>query len=94
MQDIQNLRQQLKEEGFVHIFEWKDALNTEYDEHAHKGAVTIYILEGGLTFYFDNEEILLNEGERFDVPVGRSHRALVGSRGCHYLVGEMIHGDS
>lgn len=94
MKDIQDLKQQLTEEGFVHIFEWNDTPNTVYEEHSHKGAVAMYILKGGLTFYFEDKEILLNEGERFDVPVGRSHRALVGPRGCHYLVGEMIHGDS
>lgn len=94
MKDIPSLKQQLTEEGFVHIFEWKDLPNTVYEEHLHKGAVTMYLLEGGLTLNLGNEEILLKEGDRFDVPIGKNHKALVSPQGCHYLVGEMIRGDS
>ncbi len=88
------LKQKLADEGFVHIFEWKDAPNTEYEAHAHQGAVSMYILEGGITFWFESEEIELKQGDRFDVPLGKEHTAKVGPSGCTFLVGEMIEGDS
>jgi quercetin dioxygenase-like cupin family protein len=87
-------KQKLEDEGFLHIFEWYDEPGTEYPAHAHKGAVSMYILEGGLTFWFGDEEIVLKEGDRFDAPVGKEHTAKVGSQGCRFLVGEMIEGDS
>ena len=88
------LKQKLKDEGFPHVYEWHDEPGTEYPEHAHQGAVSMYILEGGLTFWFGSEEITLNQGDRFEVPVGKEHIAKVGDSGCTFLVGEMIEGDS
>lgn len=94
MKDVEQLKQTLKDEGFLHIFEWKDGPDTEYEAHAHKGEVAIYILDGGLTFWFGEEEKNLMKGDRFDVPVGKEHKAKVGPQGCHFLVGEMIEGDT
>lgn len=84
----------LQDEGFAHIYEWSDEPGTEYPAHSHKGAVSMYILKGGIVFWFGTEEIALNEGDRFDAPVGIEHTAKVGSDGCTFLVGEMIEGDS
>lgn len=88
------LKKKLAEEGFSHIFEWHDEPGTEYPAHAHRGAVSMYILKGGLTFWFGREERILKEGDRFDVPIGKEHTARVGEEGCTFLVGEMIEGDS
>jgi len=33
-------------------------------------------------------------GERFDVPIGTKHSAVVGPEGCDWVVGEEIEGDS
>lgn len=92
--NIDTLKTQLAHEGFLHIYEWKDDPHTEYPAHAHQGAVSMYILGGGLTFWFEAEEIVLKAGDRFDVPIGRVHTAKIGASGCHFLVGEMIEGDS
>jgi quercetin dioxygenase-like cupin family protein len=92
--DKELLRKKLAEEGFPHIYEWHDEPGVEYPAHAHKGAVSMYILEGSLTFWFGVEEQILKEGDRFDVPVGKEHTAKVGEQGCTFLVGEMIEGDS
>ena len=88
------LKQTLVDEGFVHIYEWRDEPDTEYPAHAHQGAVSMYILEGGITFWFEGEEIELKQGDRFDAPLGKEHTAKVGSGGCTFLVGEMIEGYS
>ncbi len=87
-----SLTQRLKEKGFPHVCEWYDKPGTEYPAHAHKGPVSMYILKGGLTFWFGDEEVILKEGDHFDVPVGREHTAEVGRLGCTFLVGEMIEG--
>ncbi len=81
---------------FSHVYEWSDIPNTEYPEHFHKGKVSMYIVQGRVTFFFpENKEIkTITTGERFDVPVGVAHTAKVGEEGCDYIVGEMIEGDS
>mgnify|MGYP001403086634 CR=1 FL=1 len=92
--DKELLKKKLTEEGFPHVYEWHDEPDVEYPAHAHKGAVSMYILEGGLTFWFGQEEKVLKEGDRFDVPVCKEHTAKIGEYGCTFLVGEMIEGDS
>lgn len=89
------MKELFSQEGFTHVFEWQDAPNTSYDEHAHQDRVSIYIIEGSVTFLFeDGSAKEVKQGERFDVPPGLKHTALVGEEGCEYIVGEMIKGDS
>ncbi len=94
MENVEALKEKLVQEGFVHVFEWKDAPGTLYPAHKHKDRVAMYILEGGLTFNFDGEKIMLKKGDRFDAPPDKEHTAVVGPDGCHFLVGEMTDGDS
>jgi quercetin dioxygenase-like cupin family protein len=86
-------RDQLKKEGFTHIYEWTDAPHTTYPEHAHKGKVSLFVMRGEVTF-LGGIEHTVREGERFDVPVGAAHTALVGLEGWDVIVGEEIEGDS
>lgn len=92
--DTALVKQEMKERGFVHIFDWKDEPDTEYPAHEHQGPVTLYIVEGSLTFVFGDETVDLSAGRWYDVPPGVEHTALVGPEGCTYVVGEMIEGDS
>ncbi len=94
MPDKETLKKKLEEEGFPYVYEWHDELGTKYPAHAHKDKVSMYILSGGLTFYFGQEVIELKAGDRFDVPPEKEHSAVVGAEGCDFLVGEMIEGDS
>jgi len=94
MVDKNLLKQQLEKDGFKHIYEWKDEAGTNYPPHKHKDKVTLYIVDGGLTFYFDKQAVEVKKGERFNVPPGKEHTAKVGPDGCFYVVGEMIEGDS
>lgn len=81
---------------FPHVYEWKDEAGTIYKDHAHKGKVSIFVVEGGVTFTFSEtgETKTINAGERFDVPAGVHHTAIVSKNGCSYIIGEMIDGDS
>ena len=90
-----NPKEILQSEGFVHVYEWHDEPNIEYPKHSHSGKVSIFIENGDVTFSFsDGVTYMVQSGERFDVPVGIEHTAVVGLNGCDYIVGEMIEGDS
>lgn len=85
----------LKSEGFRYIYEWHDEPHVEYPAHTHKGKVSLFIGNGDITFQFSDGLVhTVRKGQRFDVPVGVSHTAMVGEIGCDYVVGEMIEGDS
>ncbi len=87
------LKKVLKTEGFSVVYEWTDAPNKIYENHKHQGKVSFYVLRGSVTFSGDIN-ITVNSGERFDVPVGVVHSAVVGNEGCEWVVGEEIEGDS
>lgn len=84
----------LEQEGFPSVYEWQDAPGTVYDEHAHQGKVTLYVTDGSITFDFEGTKKEVVAGERFDVPVGKKHSAVVGPKGWIVIVGEEIEGDS
>ena len=84
----------LEKEGFPHVYEWQDKPGTVYPEHSHQDKVTIFITEGSLELTILGETRELKTGDRFDVPPGIPHSAVVGPQGCQYVVGEIIDGDS
>jgi len=93
----------LKLEGFAHVYTWTDEPGVTYPAHAHKGKVSFFVSEGKVSFFvsagsitmkLDNNEVLVQTGERMDVPVGEIHTAVVGPDGCTFVVGEEIEGDS
>jgi quercetin dioxygenase-like cupin family protein len=91
---VENFKQKLKSEGFVHVYEWTDSPNTIYPEHSHKGRVSFYIVKGSITMNIDGIEHAIYEGGRIDVPINAPHTATVGPYGCTFVVGEDIKGDS
>lgn len=82
------------EAEFPHVYEWQDKPGTVYEEHSHKGKVALYVTDGSITFDFSGEKKEVKAGERFDVPVGAPHSAVVGPEGWIVIVGEEIEGDS
>ena len=82
------------EEGFASVYEWSDPAGTVYPTHAHKGKVSLFVTDGSITFGFDDFHKEVKAGERFDVPVGAPHSAVVGPAGWIGIVGEEINGDS
>jgi len=63
-----NYEEQLKHEGFKHIYEWQDEPGTEYSSHAHKDKAAFYITDGLLTFNIEGKTFELKTGDRFGVP--------------------------
>ncbi|MEX2340856.1 MAG: hypothetical protein WD605_00875 [Candidatus Paceibacterota bacterium] len=83
-----------EEEEFASVYEWQDTAGTVYKPHSHKGKVSLFITDGSIEFNFSGENKIIKAGERFDVPVGVEHSAIVGPEGWIVIVGEEIEGDS
>jgi len=86
--------QKFEEEGFGSVYEHQDAAGTVYEVHAHKGKVSLFVTDGSITFDFEGVKKEVKANERFDVPVGVPHYAIVGPRGWIVIVAEEIEGDS
>jgi mannose-6-phosphate isomerase-like protein (cupin superfamily) len=52
------------------------------------------VTDGSITFDFSGEKKEVKANERFDVPVGLPHSAVVGPQGWIVIVAEEIDGDS
>lgn len=83
-----------QEENFASVYEWQDPAGTSYPEHTHKGKVSLFVTDGSITFDFGGEKREVKAGERFDVPVGQPHSAIVGHQGWIGIIAEEIEGDS
>jgi quercetin dioxygenase-like cupin family protein len=86
--------QKFEDEGFTSVYEWQDAAGTIYEEHAHKGKVSLFVTDGSIAFDFAGVKKEIKANERFDVPPGRLHSAIVGTQGWIVIIGEEIEGDS
>ncbi|MCB9818808.1 hypothetical protein H6788_01370 [Candidatus Nomurabacteria bacterium] len=83
-----------EEEGFASVYEWSDPADTVYKPHSHKGKVSLFITDGEIEFDFSGEKKIVKVGERFDVPIGAEHSAVVGPNGWIGIVAEEIEEDS
>jgi quercetin dioxygenase-like cupin family protein len=82
------LQKQLEAEGFAHTFVWQDGPKAFYPDHTHAGLTAHIILDGEMTLTMDGGPQTYRVGDRCDVPAGAVHSALMGPRGCRYVVGE------
>ncbi len=85
---------QLEQEGFTQVYEWQDKPGTVYKTHIHLGKVSLLVTDGSIVFDSKGEKKELKAGERFDVPPGVPHSAVVGPTGWIVIVGEEVAGDS
>ncbi len=83
-----NFEDQLRTEGFKHVYVWQDGADTWYPDHTHPTATAHIIVEGDMTVSMDGKSRKYGAGERCDVPGGTAHSAKMGSKGCRYVVGE------
>ena len=87
--DVHSLEQQLRQEGFRHVYAWRDAPHAFYPDHMHAVDTAHIILAGEMTLTCGGTTRTYGAGERTpDVPAGATHSARMGAAGCHYLVGE------
>lgn len=79
----------LKDEGFSDVYIWEDKPNFEYPEHTHE-KLTVHVIISGSMELMDSKgaKRVLKSGQRYDIPAGTSHSAIMGPEGCRYVVGE------
>jgi quercetin dioxygenase-like cupin family protein len=83
------LEEQLRQEGFRHIYVWQDGPHAFYADHTHTVATAHIILDGEMTLTCGGSTVTYSAGERPpDVPAGAVHSARMGPHGCRYLIGE------
>jgi quercetin dioxygenase-like cupin family protein len=88
MELSERIIKKFESEGFVSVYEHQDAAGTVYEEHAHKGRVSLFVTDGSITFDFEGVKKEVKANERFDVPAGKLHSAVVGSQGWIGIVGD------
>jgi len=79
---------QLQSEGFSHTYAWEDGPHTRYPDHTHRMETAHIILSGEMTLTMDGVSTTYRTGDRCDVPANAVHSAIMGPRGCRYLIGE------
>ncbi len=82
------LIENLIDEGFSGVFTHRDPPNAHYPEHTHRGTTAHIVLEGEITITSGGETVTYGPGDRFDVLANEVHSAVVGERGCLYIIGE------
>jgi quercetin dioxygenase-like cupin family protein len=80
--DEATVRKILAEED-LQPYRWSNGPEDVYGTHSHRFHKVIYVVKGSITFGLPGtgERVVLQAGDRLDLPAGISHNAVVGSRG-------------
>lgn len=64
-------------------YRWSNAPGEVYAAHAHAYNKVLYVVEGEITFALPEagQQIVLQAGDRFELPAGVLHEAVVGAGG-------------
>jgi quercetin dioxygenase-like cupin family protein len=79
---------ELHREGFSRVCVWEDGPHARYPDHTHRTETAHIILSGEMILTLAGESKTFRTGERCDVPADAVHCAVMGPRGCRYLIGE------
>jgi quercetin dioxygenase-like cupin family protein len=76
------IQKSLNEEGLT-AYRWSNAPGDVYGAHTHPFHKVIYVVQGSITFGLpgEGEQVQLEAGDRFDLPPGTVHDAVVGKHG-------------
>ena len=76
------IRQAMAAEG-LRPYRWSNAPGDVYAAHSHSYDKVLYVAQGSITFGLPDtgESMLLNAGDRLELPAGTSHDAVVGPAG-------------
>jgi quercetin dioxygenase-like cupin family protein len=77
-----DIERALSSEG-LSAYSWSNGPGDVYGVHSHTYNKVIYCVSGSITFSLPDmaEEVLLERGDRLDLPAGVRHGARVGSQG-------------
>lgn len=64
-------------------YSWSNGPHDTYAAHSHSYNKVIYVVEGSITFGLPElgKQLVLNAGDRLDLPAGVVHDAVVGAQG-------------
>jgi quercetin dioxygenase-like cupin family protein len=81
-----DIRARLRHEG-LQPYEWSNGPGDTYSAHSHSYNKVICVVSGSITFGLPDrgEAVLLQAGDRLDLPTGVMHDATVGARGVACL---------
>ena len=76
------IRKILADEG-LQFYQWSNRPGDVYGAHNHSYHKVIYVLQGSITFGLPDkgDKVVLNAGDRLELPAGTSHDAVVGNQG-------------
>lgn len=80
------LRALLAEEG-LEAFPWSNAPGELYAPHVHGYDKVLYVVQGSISFGLTDGRVILEAGDRLELPGGIEHAAVVGPDGVHCLEG-------
>ncbi|MFN2212870.1 MAG: cupin domain-containing protein [Anaerolineales bacterium] len=78
----EEVRRLLSKQG-LSGYRWSNSPGDVYRAHHHPFHKVIYVLQGSITFTLpeSGEQLILNSGDRLDLPKGIVHEAVVGPQG-------------
>ena len=84
--DEARLRSILADED-LHPYMWSNGPGDIYGAHSHAYHKVIYVVRGSITFGLpeSGDEVILNAGDRLELPAGVTHNAVVGNQGVACL---------
>lgn len=76
------IRRKFESEGLT-FYRWSNSPGDAYGAHTHPFHKIIYVINGSITFGLPGlgEQVTLQAGDRFDLPPGIVHDAVVGPDG-------------
>lgn len=88
MEDAEAAVARLRAEGWSNLYVWEDRPGATYPPHTHDKETAHLVVRGAITVSTGRGVRTYRTGERFDLPAGDLHSAVVGPEGCVYVVGE------
>jgi quercetin dioxygenase-like cupin family protein len=61
---------------------WANGPGDRFGRHEHRRAKVLFCLEGSIVFHTDDGDVVMEAGDRLDLPAGTPHAATVGAAGC------------
>ena len=71
----------------LHPYVWSNGPGDVYAAHSHSYHKVIYVVRGTITFGLPDSgnKVILNRGDRLELPAGITHNAVVGHEGVACL---------